>query len=62
MYLVLKVLNNVLSYWTSDFSRYCKIKNNFLFVCVCVCFMYYLCEKYHKPKNKIINLSQYCTI
>ena len=37
MYLVLKVLNNVLSYWTSDFSRYCKIKNNFLFVCVCVC-------------------------
>ena len=27
---------------------YCKIKN-VLFFCVCLFFMYYLCEKYYKP-------------
>ena len=28
---------------------YCKIKNVFFIFCVCLFFMYYLCEKYYKP-------------
>ena len=28
---------------------YCKIKNVFFTFCVCLFFMYYLCEKYYKP-------------
>ena len=27
---------------------YCKIKNVFFIFCVCLSFMYYLCEKYYK--------------
>ena len=28
---------------------YCKMKNVFFIFCVCLFFMYYLCEKYYKP-------------
>ena len=28
---------------------YCKIKNVIFIFCVCLFFMYYLCEKYYKP-------------
>ena len=28
---------------------YCKLKNVFFIFCVCLFFMYYLCEKYYKP-------------
>ena len=28
---------------------YCKIKNVSFIFCVCLFFMYYLCEKYYKP-------------
>ena len=28
---------------------YCKSKNVFFIFCVCLLFMYYLCEKYYKP-------------
>ena len=28
---------------------YCQIKDIFFIFCVCLLFMYYLCEKYYKP-------------
>ena len=38
---------------TIVFSKilYCKVRNVYFIFCVCICllFVYYLCEKYYKP-------------
>ena len=31
------------------FSRYCAIRLKMIFYFLCLCFMYYLCEKYYNP-------------
>ena len=40
---------------------YCKIENVFFIFFVCLCFMYYLCEKYYKPYSTVLG-SRLCQL